>query len=168
MQRRELLAAMAVTTAATTASLAWPAALAARPGDVAPAFTLPGLDAPVTLALLKGRVVLIDFWASWCGPCKQSFPWLAQMQHKHGGAGLRVVAVNLDRSRAAADAFLAQVPARFAVAFDPAGDVARAYAIQGMPSSVLVNPEGRVLLQHAGFRDDDRPQLEAAIVSALK
>jgi len=161
MKRRDWLATVAATTL-------WPAAWAAKPGDTAPPFTLPGLDAPVTLALLKGRVVLLDFWASWCGPCKQSFPWLAQMQAKHGPAGLRVVAVNLDRSRAAADAFLAQVPARFAVAFDPAGEVARAYAIQGMPSSVLVSAEGRVLLQHAGFRDDDRPQLEAAIVAALK
>jgi len=149
------------------AGAAWPA-WAARTGDAAPPFTLPGLDAPVTLALLKGRVVLLDFWASWCGPCKQSFPWLAELQQRHGAAGLRVVAVNVDRQREKADAFLAQVPARFAVAFDPAGEVARRYEIQGMPSSVLLGSDGRVLLHHTGFKDDDRAPLEAAVVAALK
>jgi cytochrome c biogenesis protein CcmG/thiol:disulfide interchange protein DsbE len=149
------------------ASAAWPS-WAASAGEAAPPFALPGLDAPVTLALLKGRVVLLDFWASWCGPCKQSFPWLAQLQQRHGPAGLRVVAVNVDRQREKADAFLAQVPARFAVAFDPTGEVARLYAIKGMPSSVLVSADGRVLLHHTGFRDDDRAPLEAAVAAALK
>jgi cytochrome c biogenesis protein CcmG/thiol:disulfide interchange protein DsbE len=140
---------------------------AASPGQPAPTLALPGTAGVVDLAAYKGKVVYLDFWASWCGPCKLSFPWLNDMQARHGPRGLQVVAVNLDRQRALADAFLAQVPARFVVAFDPAGDSARRYAVQGMPSSVLIAADGLVLQQHAGFRDEDRAAREAAIVAAL-
>lgn len=157
--------------AAALLAIAWGVAapaLAARPGDAAPAVSLPGRDGQlVDLAAYKGKVVLLDFWASWCGPCKQSFPWLAQMQARHGARGLQVVAVNVDRRRADADAFLAQVGAPFVIAFDTAGDTPRRYAIAGMPSTVLIGADGRVRLQHGGFRDDDKPLLEAAIGEAL-
>jgi cytochrome c biogenesis protein CcmG/thiol:disulfide interchange protein DsbE len=144
-----------------------PPAQAATAGQPAPPLALAGTSGMVDLAAYKGRVVYLDFWASWCGPCKLSFPWLNEMQARHGARGLQVVAVNLDRQRALADAFLAQVPARFVLAFDPAGDSARRYAVQGMPSSVLIGTDGLVLQQHAGFRDEDRAGREAAIVAAL-
>jgi cytochrome c biogenesis protein CcmG, thiol:disulfide interchange protein DsbE len=147
---------------------------AADVGQPAPAFSLPGASGTVSLQGLQGQLVLVDFWASWCGPCKLSLPWLAQLQQRYGSRGLQVVAINLDRQRAPADAFLAQalagmsaMGATLAVAYDPAGDVARRFAIRGMPSSVLVAPDGRVLMLHTGFRDDDRAPLEAAIVAAL-
>ncbi|MBP6764719.1 MAG: TlpA family protein disulfide reductase [Rubrivivax sp.] len=142
-------------------------AWAAAEGQPAPPLSLPGTAGVVDLAAYKGKVVYLDFWASWCGPCKLSFPWLNDMQARHGARGLQVVAVNLDRQRALADAFLAQVPARFVLAFDPAGDSARRYAVQGMPSSVLIGADGLVLQQHSGFRDEDRAGREAAIVAAL-
>ena len=149
------------------AALALPAQ-AAKPGETAPAVSLPGLNGQtVDLTTYKGKVVVLDFWASWCGPCKQSFPWLNQMQARHGARGLQVLAVSVDRRRADADAFLAQVPANFVVSFDAAGETARRYAIAGMPSTVLIGADGRVLLQHSGFRDDDKPALEAAITAAL-
>lgn len=142
-------------------------AQAAEPGQPAPAFALPGTAGPVELQALRGQVVLLDFWASWCGPCRQSFPWLGELQARHAARGLKVVGINVDRQRASAEAFLAQVPARFTVAFDSAGEVPRRYAVKAMPSSVLVGADGLVLLQHAGFRDDDRAPLEAAVVQAL-
>ncbi len=142
-------------------------ALAAPAGQPAPPLSLPGTAGVVDLAAYKGKVVYLDFWASWCGPCKLSFPWLNEMQARHGAHGLQVVGVNLDRQRVLADAFLAQVPARFVLAFDPAGDSAHRYAVQGMPSSVLIGADGLVLQQHTGFRDEDRAGREAAIVSAL-
>ena len=144
-----------------------PLARAATVGQPAPPLALAGTSGVVDLVAYKGKVVVLDFWASWCGPCKLSFPWLNDMQSRHGARGLQVVAVNLDRQRALADAFLAQVPARFVLAFDPAGDSARRYAVQGMPSSVLIAADGLVLQQHAGFRDEDRTGREAAIVAAL-
>jgi thiol-disulfide isomerase/thioredoxin len=144
-----------------------PAALALDVGQSAPAVELPGLPAAVKLADLQGKLVYLDFWASWCGPCKQSFPWMNEMQARYGARGLKVVAINLDARREDADKFLAEVPARFVVAFDAKGDSARRYAIKGMPTSVLIGPAGQVLAIHNGFRDSQRGELEAAIVAAL-
>lgn len=149
------------------ALLAAPAAWPLEPGAPAPELTLPGLKEPVKLSELKGKVVYLDFWASWCGPCKQSFPFMNEMQAKYQAQGLEVVAVNLDRQRSDADQFLAQVPAHFAVAFDTQGDSARRFAVKGMPSTFLIGRDGKVLVAHRGFKDDDRKELEARIAQAL-
>jgi thiol-disulfide isomerase/thioredoxin len=149
------------------ALLALAPARAADVGSPAPAVALPGRDGAVSLAALKGKVVFLDFWASWCAPCRQSFPWLNEMQARYGGRGLQVLAINVDRQRADAEAFLSQVPARFAIGYDSQGETPRLYAIKGMPSSVLIGADGTVIRQHAGFREDDRAALEAAIVAAL-
>ena len=138
-------------------------------GAPAPGFALPLQDGKVyRLDAARGKVVYVDFWASWCGPCRRSFPWLNAMQAKYGAQGFEVVGVNLDQARADAEQFLAQTPARFRIAFDPAGTSAKEYAVKGMPSSVLVGADGRVVLTHAGFREDERAELEAKIVAALK
>ncbi len=152
---------------AATALLCVTAAHALEPGQLAPAFNLPGATAPVSLSALKGKVVYVDFWASWCGPCKQSFPWMNEMQAKYGSKGFEVVAINLDAKTTDATAFLAETPARFAIAYDSKGESPKRYEIKGMPSSVLVGPDGKVLSVHAGFRADERKALEDAIVAAL-
>ncbi|RZS56988.1 TlpA family protein disulfide reductase [Sphaerotilus mobilis] len=146
-------------------------AQAATVGSPAPALSLPSLDGTLDLAsspALKGRVVLVDFWASWCGPCRQSFPWMNLMQQRHGPRGLQIVAVNVDRERADADAFLRQFPPSFRIAFDASGDTPRRWGARAMPTSVLVGADGRVLLQHEGFRPADQSVLESAIVQATE
>jgi cytochrome c biogenesis protein CcmG, thiol:disulfide interchange protein DsbE len=163
LQRRALLRA----TACVAALGAGLPLRAAEIGQPAPPFTLPSRDGTASLAPLQGKVVFLDFWASWCVPCRHSFPWMNQMHAKYAARGLHVLAVNVDAKRADADAFLAKVPAQFAIAFDPQGDTPRAYGVKGMPTSVLIGANGKVLRHHAGFRDDDKAPLEAAIAAAL-
>ena len=122
---------------------------------------------PAGLAPVEGRVVWVDFWASWCVPCRRSFPWLNSMHRKYGPNGLQIIAVNLDKDRALADKFLAEVPAEFALRFDPAGELAKHYGVQAMPSSYLIDTEGNVLATHAGFRTGDTAEYEHAIEQAL-
>jgi thiol-disulfide isomerase/thioredoxin len=143
-------------------SLAALSASAQQVGSAAPAVT--GVES----AMLKGKVVVVDFWASWCAPCKRSFPWWNEMQAKYGARGLQVVAVNVDKQRADADAFLARTTPRFALAFDAEGETPKRFQVRAMPTSVLIGTDGRVLLRHEGFKDDDRAALEAAIVAALR
>ncbi len=138
-------------------------------GDLAPDISATSADGkPAHLADLRGKAVWLDFWASWCGPCRQSFPWLNAMHDKYAPSGLAIVAVNVDKKRADADKFLAQLPARFPLAFDPEGATPTAYAIRAMPTSVLIGRDGRVVAVHNGFRNEDRDALEAGIASSLE
>lgn len=142
-------------------------AQALQPGDPAPVVELEGRPLPVRLAPAAGEWLYIDFWASWCAPCRRSFPWMNEMQARYRARGLRIVAVSLDRERADAERFLRELPPAFTIAFDAAGDSARRYGVKGMPSSVLVAPDGRVVFVHSGFRDDQRAELERRIAAAL-
>ena len=126
----------------------------------AASFSLPVLgDAGKQLSLsqYQGKPVIVNFWASWCGPCRQSFPWLSAMSERYGKDGLVVVAINLDKDRDAAQAFLRELSPPFTVAFDPAGKSAEAFDVKAMPSSFLVSRTGRLVASHAGFvlRDAD-------------
>jgi cytochrome c biogenesis protein CcmG, thiol:disulfide interchange protein DsbE len=143
-------------------------ATALEVGQQAPDFDLPGKQGSVKLSDYKGKAVYLDFWASWCGPCKQSFPWMNEMHTKYAAQGFAVVGVNVDAKQADATGFLAQTPAQFDVVFDPKGTSPRAYGVKGMPSSVLIGPDGKVLALHAGFKDEERAALEDKIKSALK
>jgi cytochrome c biogenesis protein CcmG, thiol:disulfide interchange protein DsbE len=142
---------------------------ALKVGDVAPALNLPTASGATTAAFDKsnGKVFYVDFWASWCGPCKQSFPWMSEMHDKYASRGLEIVAVNVDTRRADADRFLSQTPVKFTVAFDAKGDTPKRFAVPGMPSSYLIDGNGKVIAVHSGFRDSDRAKLENAIVNAL-
>jgi cytochrome c biogenesis protein CcmG, thiol:disulfide interchange protein DsbE len=143
------------------------AAHATDAGQSAPAFDLPGTTGAVKLADLKGKVVYVDFWASWCGPCKQSFPWMNEMQSKYGAQGLQVVGITVDKKREDAEKFLAANPAKFAVAFDTAGDTPGKYAVKNMPTSYLIGADGKVVFVHGGFDDAAKVGLEAKIKQAL-
>ncbi|WP_431264184.1 choice-of-anchor D domain-containing protein [Roseateles chitinivorans] len=171
-RRRSASAAPLALTAvglATTLALTPMDASAVDVGQPLPVANVPSADgAPVPLHDGRAKVTYVDFWASWCGPCRQSFPWMNRMQAKYGAQGLRIVAVNLDASRADAQAFLKEVPANVSLGFDPKGDSARRVGVRTMPSSVLLGPDGRVLMQHSGFRAEDEAELEARIAAALK
>lgn len=140
---------------------------AVEPGQQVPDIELSGVPGVAKLSDLRGKVVYVDFWASWCAPCKQSFPWMDEMQRKYADSGLRIVAINVDAKRADADKFLATSPVRFAIAFDAKGESARRLAVKGMPTSLLVAGDGKVLYVHRGFRLDERAELEARLAAAL-
>jgi cytochrome c biogenesis protein CcmG, thiol:disulfide interchange protein DsbE len=143
------------------------AAFALERGAAAPDFSLTGPSGPVRLADFKGKTLYLDFWASWCVPCKQSFPWMNDMQAKYKERGLRILGVNVDKHGADATHFLERVPASFALAMDPAGDVPRSYGVKAMPTSVLIGPTGNVLEFHAGFSQAELASREAEIRQAL-
>lgn len=140
---------------------------AAGVGQGAPEFELPGAHDSVRLSALRGKVVYVDFWASWCAPCRQSFPWLNEMHARYRGHGLEIVGINVDARRADANRFLAQVPARFTLAFDASGDTPGRYAAKGMPSSFLIARDGTIVATHVGFRPEDKGRIEAGIRRAL-
>ncbi|MBI3187061.1 MAG: TlpA family protein disulfide reductase [Gammaproteobacteria bacterium] len=134
----------------------------------APAINLPGIHGTVATEHFKGKVVYVDFWASWCKPCKQSFPWLNDLQARYRKVGFEVVAINLDQESADARDFLQKIPAQFTVAFDPSGKTAEQFHVQGMPSSYLIDRQGNIRSTHIGFRDDDRARLEQAVSKLLQ
>lgn len=115
-----------------------------------------------------GKVVVLDFWASWCVPCRRSFPWLNAMHDKYAGDGLVIVGVNLDMERAEAEQFLAEYPADFAVVFDEQQQLAREFEVVAMPSSFLIDRDGRVVTSHMGFKVKQQDDYETAIVNALQ
>lgn len=143
-------------------------AAAVAPGATAPGVELPGLGSTVRLADYRGKVVYLDFWASWCGPCRQSFPWMNEVQMKFAGQGFQVIAVNLDTRRSDADRFLAAVPANFTLAFDSTGGTPKLYGVKAMPTSVLIGRDGKVVARHSGFVPSDTPALERQILEALR
>lgn len=120
------------------------------------------------LANYNGKVVLLDFWASWCGPCRQSFPWMNDMHTKYSGDGLVIVAINVDNDLAAAQRFLTDYPARFRVHFDEDKSLAREYEVVAMPSSFLIGRDGRVVEKHLGFKVLKQDDYEAAIRAELE
>jgi cytochrome c biogenesis protein CcmG, thiol:disulfide interchange protein DsbE len=134
---------------------------------VAPAIDLPTYDGRITPADLAGKVVYVDFFASWCGPCKVSFPWLKVMQEQYAPKGLVIVAINVDKDRADAMHFVTHFSPTFLVGYDPAGKTAEAFHVEGMPSSFLISPTGTILYSHVGFETKDAPKIEAQIEKAL-
>ncbi|GLX83277.1 TlpA disulfide reductase family protein [Thalassotalea eurytherma] len=119
------------------------------------------------LASLRGQVVYVDFWASWCGPCRESFPWLNEMQAIYKDQGFSVVSVNVDAQKSFALEFLATFPADFEVIYDPKGKIARKYDLRGMPSSFIVDRQGQVVATHVGFNDTKKQQYQQEILSLL-
>jgi cytochrome c biogenesis protein CcmG/thiol:disulfide interchange protein DsbE len=115
---------------------------------------------PFDLSEFRGQVVYLDFWASWCGPCRQSFPWMQTLQGAYSSQGLKVVAINVDTDRADAEKFLQLFHPSFDVRFDPAGDMAEHFKVKGMPTSVIIDRHGAVRYTHIGFRPVDRATYE--------
>lgn len=123
--------------------------------------------ADLDLNAYRGKVVYLDFWASWCGPCKQSFPWMETLKDAYGRQGLAVIAVNLDMDRADADKFLDRFRPTFEVRFDPKGELAALYKVRAMPSSVLIDRHGVARFTHEGYRPVDGAAYEAQVRELL-
>lgn len=174
MQRKEHLPAgrhlrmpLAFMYGCLVASLALPAH-ALNKGDTAPDLDVVNANGQKQTINLKEKLTYVDFWASWCGPCKQSFPWMNDVHARYAAQGLQVIAVNLDQKSADAQKFLSASPAKFAIAFDPKGATPRLYGVKTMPSSYLIDRNGKIIHVHAGFSADDSVQLEKQIRSALE
>lgn len=128
----------------------------------------PEISGAPIIQSVRGKVVLLDFWASWCAPCRKSFPWMNALQKKYGDKGLTVIAVNLDAEQALAAEFLQAIPAQFRVEYDPKGELATRLNITAMPTSFLLDRSGRIVQQHAGFRDAQLAAREQEIEQLLR
>jgi len=116
----------------------------------------------------KGRVVYLDFWASWCAPCRKSFPWMNELKHKFDNDKFVVVSINLDADDKLAERFLSQVPANFSIIYDPRGDLASELQLKGMPSSFIINTEGKIVSAHMGFTEKKKLRYEQEIKELLQ
>jgi thiol-disulfide isomerase/thioredoxin len=138
------------------AALLVPAASAApsiAPGAPAPGFQLPSSGSgPLALSDLKGQVVLINFWASWCGPCRQEMPVLEQLYRKYKPAGFTLLGVNVEPKSGDALGFLKGTPVSFPILFDTTSKVSTLYEVTGMPSTVILDRKGNVRYVHHGYK----------------
>lgn len=133
----------------------------------APGFSLAGDNGKVSLSSFKNKVVYVDFWASWCKPCRKSFPFMNEMQARYGKQGLEVIGINLDSDTSAAAQFLAKLPANFTLAYDPEGKTPQTYGLKVMPTSFLVDRSGQLVYVHKGFKENQQQELEKLIVATL-
>ena len=149
--------------------LAAVAAFGITEGDLAPDFTLPvlGDESVMSLSDSHGKVRYIDFWASWCAPCRVSIPRIIALQEELGGETFEVIAVNLDVRVDDALDFVERYAMNYVNLSDPDGNIAEAYDLQAMPMSYVIDPEGRVTLAHAGFRRGDLEAIRAHILEQL-
>ena len=133
---------------ATACIIALPA-LAMSSSSAAPQFTLAARDGrPVSLVHYKGQVVMINFWASWCGPCRQEMPLLENIYRKYNKLGFTLLGVNVEPDSKAADDWLKQTPVSFPILYDKGSAVSRLFDVAGMPSTVIIYRKGKVRMLH--------------------
>ena len=139
-----------------------------KPGDAFPDLASFKLEGKLPEGL-KSKVVVVDFWASWCGPCKESFPAMNELHKKYSERGLLIVAVNVDEVRRDMEEFLKANPAAFTVVRDPAQALVSKANVATMPSSFILDRQGKVCFMHSGFHGDKTvKQYEEEIESLLK
>jgi len=161
--RRSALRALAAAALASAAGSA-----GAAPAG-APDFTLP-LATGGNLRLLeqRGKVVMLNFWASWCGPCQREMPHLEHLYERYRAAGFLLLGINVDEDPRKADAVRNALGIRFPVLLDAANQVSRAYGLSAMPSSVLVDRDGRLRERYAGYHDGTEELYERRVRALLK
>jgi thiol-disulfide isomerase/thioredoxin len=158
---KTLLCGLAVLLVASAAS-------ALAPGDAPPAIDMPDqAGKKVNLSELKGKVVVVDFWASWCGPCKQEMPVLEVLHKKYAKEGLVIVGVNIDNNPKKMNNFLRGTPVSFRIVHDRKLAVASKYEPETMPSSYFIARDGKIRYVHEGFRKKDAGEIEERIKGLL-
>jgi thiol-disulfide isomerase/thioredoxin len=120
-----------------------------------------------SLEMQKGQVLLVDFWASWCGPCRESFPWMTSIQAKYKAQGFKVIAINLDQEKDQALDFLSEFKPGFTVLFDTEAQLPEDFEVIGMPTSFLIDRQGRIRATHVGFHQKNISEYESAIAELL-
>ena len=118
--------------------------------------------------IVQGKVVYVDFWASWCVPCRASFPWMSYLLGKYGDKGLQVVTINLDKDAAAAQKFLKETIASLPVVYDPSGKLAKLYDLQAMPTAFLYGRDGTLRLRKEGFNPKESESVEQLIRTLIE
>lgn len=162
LRLRTRLSAQIVLLLATIASSS---AHAVTSEQAAPDFTLKSLDGKnLRLDEYRGQVVLINFWASWCGPCRQEMPVLDRLHQRYESAGFAVLGINVEGEEAPARELLKKVPVTFPVLIDEGQRVSKLYNLQAMPSTVVVDRDGKIRYIHLGYRPGD----EAGYVEMVK
>jgi thiol-disulfide isomerase/thioredoxin len=156
--------------ASAAAMLALPG-VALEQGDAAPRFSAPGVSGGVvSLDAHRGKVIMVDFWASWCGPCAQSLPALDALRKEFPADDFQVIAVNVDSESEQAKAFLKRRPVGYPSALDPEGLIPTRFGLQTMPTSYLIDRNGVVRHIHRGFRPDDigalRERIQALVAAS--
>ena len=146
-------------------------ALAVEAGSTAPGLSLPRLDDAshsIALGSLRGQVVYVDFWASWCVPCRISMPALEALYKQHGAKGFVVVGVNKDVSNADAQRMLAKVQVTFPLVTDAGDAAARGFDVKTMPSGYLIDRKGVVRKVHRGFSEETARELREEVAALMK
>jgi len=150
------------------AALAGGAAAAAASGP-APGFTLPARSGgQLSLASLRGQVVLINFWATWCGPCRQEMPLLEQIYQRYRGLGFTLLGVNVEEDSAELEQFLRDTPVSFPVLLDQGNDVSRLYEVTAMPSTVIVDRKGEIRFIHYGYKPGTESQYQDQVRALIR
>lgn len=145
-----------------------PQAMALEAGNNAPQLSAPFSDGSIlSLAQLRGQVVYVDFWASWCAPCREAMPALDVLHQRYRARGFTVLGVNVDSDRKSAQRMLDQLVPAFPMVFDPKGLWPEAFGLRDMPTSFLIDAKGVIRYVKKGYRNRDVPQIEAAIQAAL-
>ncbi len=149
------------------ASLAWAAQTLSGP---APGFTLQARDGePVSLASLKGKVVMVNFWATWCVPCRQEMPHLQALYERYNSLGFELLAVNVEKDNAeGARKWLEETPVTFPVLFDPNNQVTKLYKVQTMPSTVMVARDGTMRFIHHGYKPGYEGEYQTQVRALLR
>jgi len=131
-------------------------ALAGSEGGPAPAFSLASrAGSQVSLAQYKGQVVMINFWASWCGPCRQEMPLLESIYKKYSKMGFTLIGVNVEPDSNAANEWLKATPVSFPILYDKDSKVSKLYDVEGMPSTVIIDRTGKLRKLHRGYKPGD-------------
>ena len=132
-------------------------------------FSLPSRGGPpVSLAALRGQVVLVNFWATWCGPCRKEMPLLEQIHRKYAPLGFTLLGINVEEDTTHMEAFLGDVPVTFPVLLDPANHVSKLYDVAAMPSTVIIDRKGQVRYIHQGWQPGDESRYQDVIRQLIR